>query len=235
MIEVYCDESRQDLLTTKTPRHNQYTLIGSLWTDNDTRKILTKKMKDLRNEYNVFGEIKWSKVLNPSKKKFFHELINLFFGHQNVRFRCICIDSYLVDNQRYNDGDGELGFYKFYYQTLYHWINDDIYRIYCDIKLNQNRNRLKDLHRTLSKTTNGKIEFIQPLSSSDTPMLQLCDFLLGLTSARINNSVNFGTIKAELIQTFEYQLGNRIGPTEKSAQKYNVFFIKLKPREVLPK
>jgi len=234
MIEVYCDESRQDLLTTSLKEHDQYALIGSLWLDTDTRKALTRQIKELRSEHEVFGEIKWSKVLNPSKKKFFHELINLFFEHQDIRFRCICIDSYMVDNKRYNGGDGELGFYKFYYQTLYHWIGDRTYRVYCDMKLNQNRNRLKDLHRTLVKTTNGVIEFIQPLSSSDTPMLQFCDFLLGLTSARINNTVDYGTLKTELIQTFEYQLGHRIGPTGKSSRKYNVFFIDLKRREVLP-
>lgn len=231
MIEVYCDESRQDLLTSKLPKHDRYALIGSLWLTVGARELVADKFKALRNKHSVFGEIKWSKVLNPSKKEFFIELIDLFFEIPDARFRCICIDSYLIDNNKYNDGDGELGFYKFYYQALYHWINNESYRIFCDIKLNQNRNRLKDLHRTLLKTTNSDIEFIQPLRSSQTPMLQICDFLLGLTSAKTNDSVAPGTLKAELIQTFEDRLGHAIGPTLKTKTKYNVFYIKLKRDE----
>ncbi|NMB01447.1 MAG: DUF3800 domain-containing protein [Firmicutes bacterium] len=231
MIEVYCDESRQDLLIRPHSQYDRYALIGSLWIDSETRKVVTRQIRELRIRHEVFGEIKWSKVLSKKKKRFFEELIALFFKHPEVRFRCICIDSYQVDNKRFNEGDGELGFYKFYYQTLYHWICGDTYRIFCDIKVNRNRDRLKDLYRTLSKTTNGVIEFIQPLSSSDTPMLQFCDFLLGLTSSRVNGSVDYGTIKSDLIQAFEYHLGRRIGPTGKMVQKYNIFFIDLKCRE----
>ncbi|MBK5247357.1 MAG: DUF3800 domain-containing protein [Peptostreptococcaceae bacterium] len=229
MIEIYCDESRQDLLTSSNPT-SVYTLIGSLWMTKEIRLDMARRMYALREEYKVWGEIKWSKV-SPSKIEFYKSLIALFFDSQKMPyFRCILIDSKKVDNEKYNSGDCELGFYKFYYQVLYHWINENPIncRVFCDIKENKDKNRLKTLHRTLQYTSNGRVEAVQALRSSDTPMLQFCDFLLGMASARLNNSVAQCSAKFALIEYFEKQLGMKISPTNKNVRKYNVFRIKLR-------
>lgn len=229
MIEIYCDESRQDLLTSSKPTA-VYTLIGSLWMTKEIRLYLTGRTLALREEHNVWGEIKWSKV-SPSKIEFYKDLIDLFFESQKMPyFRCILIESDKVDNDKYNSGDCELGFYKFYYQVLYHWIytNPINCRVFCDIKENRDKNRLKTFHRILQYTSNGRVEAVQALRSSDTPMLQFCDFLLGMASARLNESVIQGSAKFALIEYFEKQLGMKISPTNRNVRKYNVFRIKLR-------
>jgi hypothetical protein len=147
MIEIYCDESRQDLLVSQHPEYT-YALIGSLWMTKAIRLRLTKQIFTLREHNKVWGEIKWSKV-SPSKLEFYMGLIDLFFDLKKMPyFRCICIDSRKVDNDIYNSGDGELGFYKFYYQVLYHWINTNpiTCRVFCDVKANKVKNRLKMLY-----------------------------------------------------------------------------------------
>jgi hypothetical protein len=88
----------------------------------------------LRERHQAWGEIKWSKV-SPNRGDFYVELIDLFFAYgENLRFRCIAVDRTQLD-LALHDNDGELGFYKFYYQLLHHWILDfNAYRIFCDIR-----------------------------------------------------------------------------------------------------
>jgi hypothetical protein len=229
MIEIYCDESRQDLLTSQHPSAI-YTLIGSLWINHENREELKNHIKDLRKQYNVWGEIKWSKV-SSLKEEFYKRLIDLFFEYpKTFYFRCVCVDSRQVDNNLFNQGDGELGFYKFYYHVLYHWINDNPIncRVYCDIKPNRKKDRLKVLFRTLKNTSMGSVESIQALNSSENVMLQFCDYLLGLTSASLNKSVLPGSTKMNLIKYFEELKGSKIKPTPKNVKKFNVFCIKLR-------
>lgn len=229
MIEIYCDESRQDLLTSQHPTAT-YTLIGSLWLPTEIRGELKHHIRILREQFDVWGEIKWSKV-SLAKVDFYKRLIDLFFDYpRTLYFRCICIDSRQVDNHTFNRRDGELGFYKFYYQVLYHWINENpiTCRIFCDIKPNREKDRLKVLFRVLQNTSNGTVEGIQALQSSDNSMLQLCDFLLGLTSASMNRSVLPGSPKMNLIEYFEKVKGSPIGATLKHVRKFNVFCIKLR-------
>jgi len=229
MIEIYCDESRQDLLVSRKPEYT-YTLIGSLWMTKAIRLELSGQIKTLREQYNVWGEIKWNKA-SPSKLEFYKRLIDLFFESGKMPyFRCICVDSKKVDNEEFNSGDGELGFYKFYYQVLYHWINANpiTCQVFCDIKENRDKKRLKTLYDCLQNTSNGTVVSVQALRSSDTPMLQFCDFLLGLSSAQLNSAVNEKSAKFELITYFEDKLGSKICPTNLNVRKYNVFLIKLR-------
>ncbi len=131
-FEVYCDESRQDLIAKK--QTGQFFMIGSLWLPAEIREDVKVGIAQLREKYSVRGEIKWSKI-SPSKKDFYIALIDLFISFQEkLRFRCIAIESSMVDLGWHNH-DKELGFYKFYYQLLHHWILDlNAYTIFCDTK-----------------------------------------------------------------------------------------------------
>src|ERR1700688_3493982 len=94
-FEIYCDESRQDLIEKKLS--NQYLMIGSLWLPIDIRKEIKKRITELRAHYLVWSEIKWVKV-SPSKKDFYLELIDSFISYkERLRFRCIAVESCKVD------------------------------------------------------------------------------------------------------------------------------------------
>ena len=54
MIEIYCDESRQDLLVSRKPEYT-YTLIGSLWMTKAIRLELSGQIKTLREQYKRLG------------------------------------------------------------------------------------------------------------------------------------------------------------------------------------
>ncbi len=226
-FEVYCDEANTDVLTSAAP-HARYLMIGSLWLPFDIRDEIKSQVNTLRQNHQAWGEIKWSKV-SPNRKDFYVELIDLFVRYaDNLRFRCIAVDRTQL-NQALHDNDSELGFYKFYYQVLHHWIsNFNTYRIFCDVKSNRDPKRLPVLARCLSRANQtSNIDSIQSLPSNEVVLIQLCDLLLGAASSRINDKLRDGTAKAAVVQRLESALGRQLSPTNKSEEKFNIFKIRL--------
>lgn len=226
-FEIYCDEAHPDVLTSKQPRA-RYLMIGSLWLPEDLRAEIKGRIAVLRKRHNTLGEIKWSKV-SPNRVNFYVELIDLFIGYgDSLRFRCIAVDHTQL-NMALHDHDGELGFYKFYYQLLHHWILDwNQYRIFCDIKSNRDPKRLPVLAECLDRANlSSDIRSVQSLPSNEVVLIQLCDLLLGAASSRINGTLNEGTAKETIVNRLETALGHRLAPTYKNEEKFNIFKIRL--------
>lgn len=227
-FEIYCDESMPDLFSSRNPR-GRYLMIGGLWLPAAMRHDVKNKVTLIRERHKVWGEMKWTKI-SPSKQEFYEEIIDLFmsFG-MDMRFRCIAVDREQV-NLALHGSDSELGFYKFYYQLLHHWIFDfNEYRIFCDLKTNRDRKRLHDLKRCLYYTNlSATITDVQSLPSMEVAIIQLCDVLLGAASSRINQSLGVGTAKESIVQRLEERLNLRqIGPTSRAEEKFNIFKIRL--------
>jgi hypothetical protein len=226
-FEVYCDEANPDVLTSANPRA-RHLMIGSLWLPEELRNEIKARVGALRERHAAWGEIKWSKV-SPNRRDFYVELIDLFFAYgDNLRFRCIAVDRTQL-NLALHDNDGELGFYKFYYQLLHHWILDfNAYRIFCDVKSNRDPKRLPVLARCLARANlTSSIDGIQSLPSHEVVLIQLCDLLLGAASSRINDTLRDGTAKAAVVQRLESALGRPLAPSHKGEEKFNIFKIRL--------
>jgi len=227
-FEVYCDENHPELFTSKAPKV-RHMLIGSLWIPASLRKEVKDKIWALREQHQVWGEIKWSKV-SQGKIDFYASLVDLFQGYgEEMRFRCIAIDHTLFD-KRWHDEDNELGFYKFYYQLLHHWILDfNDYSIFCDMKTNRDLHRLSELKKCLGNANiSSNVTQIQALPSRQVVLIQLCDFLLGMASARLNGTLKDGGVKEQLIQRLERHLGRPLAPTYRDENKFNIFKIDLR-------
>lgn len=226
-FDVYCDENHPELFTSKKPTA-EYLMIGSLWLPTDLKGHIKSTVWDLRKKYNIWGEIKWRKVNNKSLP-FYKSLIKLFLGYGNeLRFRCIAVSHNQFD-KKWHQGDVELGFYKFYYQLLHHWISDfNDYRIFCDIKSNRDLSRLKKLGDCLNNANlSSNIKQIQALPSRQVVLIQLADLFLGMASARLNNTITEKTAKYELVSHFENVLGRQLVESYKSENKFNIFKINL--------
>jgi len=227
-FEVYCDESRPDLFCSQNPK-SRHLLIGSLWLPASYRNRIKSDIQNLREKHDTWGEIKYSKA-SPSRMLFYQALIDLFISYKlNLRFRCIVVDRSLVNMSLINN-DSELGFYKFYYQLLQHWILDfNEYRIFCDLKTSRDPRRLEVLQRCLQYSNlSSDLQDIQALPSSQVVLIQLCDLLLGITSARLNNLLKKDSSKIKLAEHLEEKLEiNKISPTPRDAKKFNVFKIQL--------
>ena len=130
---------------------------------------------------------------------------------------------------RFNSEDAELGFYKFYYQLLKHWIFDfNDYAIFTDLKKNRNKGRLKELEHTLDRSNlTSDVTQVQGLPSEQSLGIQLADILTGLVVSKFNKKAS-STAKLELIEYIENKyLSKEIAPTSKWEEKFNVFKINL--------
>ena len=184
----------------------------------------------MRDKHKVGGEFKWQKV-SPSRLAFYCDLVSLFFAEgDRLRFRCIAVDHTKVNLVKYHDNDQELGFYKFYYQLLHHWIDDfNDYSIFCDHKVNQDMRRLHVLQRCLAGSNlSATIGKVQAVRSDESVMIQLADVFVGAASAKLNESLQPGSAKSKLVDFLESKLGRIIAPTTKGKAKFNVFAIDLK-------
>lgn len=228
IFDVYCDESRPDLLSSANPQA-QYMLIGSLWLPTEKRECFKKQIHALRDKHKIGGEFKWQKI-SPSKIDFYEDLIKWFIdmGDQ-LRFRCIAVDHSKVDLESYHLNDQELGFYKFYYQLLHHWILDfNEYNFFVDFKMNRRQNRLADLRNCLANANlSSKVNRVQAIASNESVLIQLIDVLTGIAAYRLNNILNEKSAKYRLLLECESLLGKQISKTTRNARKFNVFEINL--------
>lgn len=231
-IEAYCDESRQDLLTTKKETTDRYMVIGSIWLHRDYRGSLKNKIKRIKAKYDLYhSEIKW-KYISPSQLDFYKEIVKQFFEEgENIRFRCIVVDTKLVDLDTYHQNDAELGFYKFYYELLHYWIEEgNEYYIFTDIKTNRKKNRLKKFHEILNTAnpyTNTNIVSVQAIPSKESVFIQLADLLIGAVGYSCH-SYSKSSAKNEIVQLITDEIGRRpCEATLRGENKFNVFKIQL--------
>lgn len=224
-FDVYCDESGPELLHSQKPKA-RYMVIGSLWLPEDIRIECKSDLHNLRQRHGVGSEFKWRKV-SPSKQLFYQEALDWFIARgADVRFRAIVVDRTKIDLVKFHSGDGELGFYKFYYQLLLHWTREcNEYRIFCDYKRNRLPSRLKTLEQCLNRANLVSTVYVQAIRSEESVFIQLCDVLTGLTQARFNAVEMLGEAKRDLLLHFEQELGHPIRATTLSEQKFNVFEI----------
>jgi len=234
-IEIYCDESRQDLFCNKDKIDdtNRYICIGGVWIYKSIRLELKDKIKELIKKHSVYGEIKWNNVSN-NKYNFYVELIDLFFSYNNeVRFRCVVVDAEKVDMESFNGNDHELGFYKFYYQLIYQWtITNNIYSIYTDYKVNKKNNRILELRDIINRANrDNSVKLIQAINSKESILLQLEDVIMGAVGYKYNfRDKGQSSAKLGIVKRIEEYLGCEIGPTGRNESKFNVFNINLSVR-----
>ena len=227
-FEAYCDESRPDLLCSTHPLA-KYMVIGGLWLNTGDRNQFKNDIHALRDKHRVGGEFKWQKV-SPSRLDFYRDLTDWFVAQgDRLRFRCIVVEHEKVDLFQFHDDDQELGFYKFYYQMLHHWILDfNEYTIFCDYKSNRIKGRLGELTRCLDYSNlSSEIRNVQAIRSKESVLMQAVDVLTGAAAARLNNNLRVGGAKWELVTHLERGLRKPIQATFRGEQKFNVFVIDL--------
>ena len=219
-ISVFCDESSID---------ERYMLIGGLWVDNTAIDSIRKDISSVRKRYSWFHEYKWRKVGSISIPQY-KELIDAFFNN-NISFHCIIIDNKKVDHNLWNNGDKELGFYKFYYTLLSNkLVSESDYSIFTDDRSNRSSSRLTDLRtfltRTSTKLSNTNITLIQPTDSKTEDLIQLADILLGAVGYMWNNIQKVSKAKIEICKHIE-SFGNRLRfPTLPSEEKFNIWLFR---------
>ena len=224
-FDVYCDESNPEVLKDKSA--NKFLVLGSIWLPTEVRQQFKTDIADIKEKHGYNNEIKWNKV-SPSNEVFIHALIKYFFANKNLRFRALLVESEKVDLIKFHQDDGELSFYKFYYQLLHHWIYDyNDYSVFIDHKVNKDHNRISKLWEVLDKANLfSSILNVQAIHSKESLGIQIADLLTGCINGKFNGNLS-SSAKLSAIAEIEKWLDHPIRQTSKSVEKFNIFRINL--------
>lgn len=224
--EIYCDESCWEALYDKEA--HQYAAIGGIWIPADFRQNAKMLINGLKAKYGLYGEMKWNRIC-PRSEDMYLELIDVFFRYDEMRFRTICIKSDDVNHERFNAGNGELGFYKFYFQLIHHWmLMGNSYQVFVDYKTNGYQHRVQELGAILDNTSTAELVQIQALPSDESVLIQLADVLTGAVASAFNCIKTDSLSKQRVRNMIEERLGGKIAATRVSESKFNVFNINLR-------
>lgn len=224
--EIYCDESCWEALYDKNSHH--FAAIGGIWIPAEKRQEIKAYIGDLKTKYGLHGEIKWNHI-SPKSVEMYKELINIFFDDEQIRFRAICIKASEVNHERFNAGNGELGFYKFYFQLIHHWmLMGNSYQVFVDYKTNCYQHRVQELGAILNNTSTAELTQIQALPSDQSVFIQLADVMTGAVASVFNSKKSQSTAKQSVRELIEKRLGYGIQGTPAGESKFNVFNINLR-------
>lgn len=226
-VNIYCDESRH------TSNGDNYMVIGAIICDREKKRDLVHKIHFLKNKHNAQGEFGWKRV-SPNKKDFYFDLID-FFIENDLDFKCIVVDKNKIDNETYNNGDSELGFYKFYYQMIKDSLETNYeYYIYLDWQQNKEQHRFSTLKLYLQRKLQGraKIACLEPVTSTNQPLIELADLLMGAVGYDYNcikkssTKIDFCNKLANALHKRKpkyFRFGNLRTFTAKDEKKFNIF------------
>lgn len=203
-FNVYCDESRVENKDSKNM------VIGALFLPRRAKKKIVRDIKSIFNKHNFNYELKWSKV-HKKFIPFYKEIIDYFVSNDNLNYRCIIVDKSKINLKKYHEDDLELAFFKFYYLMLRpKLLSQNRYYIFLDKKPTRDRNHARALRAFLDsyilrKKQDCGIDHFQAYNSRYNLLIQLCDFLTGLTGFVINEKKQ-NSAKGEITDYFKSKI-----------------------------
>ncbi|MCI0476343.1 MAG: DUF3800 domain-containing protein [Anaerolineales bacterium] len=200
---IYCDEA--------SIHDAHYMLIGGLWLPQDKESLVRQAIRDVREKHHLRREMKWTKV-SATTLSCYKDFVDVLFTEPSLTFKCIVIDTHLLDYKTYHKGDEELGFYKFYYQLVSrNLIPGNLYWLYTDERQNRKGSRLTVLNLTVNRWWKKKnnvapLRTIEPRRSHDEDLIQVADVLLGAFAYAWNERAE-SLAKLALVEHIARRLG----------------------------
>jgi hypothetical protein len=153
------------------------------------------------------------------------DLIDYFFD-TDLQFRAIGIDKSKVkcdENTSYDDF-----YYKMYYQLLHYKIDTlNHYNVYLDIKDTLSARKVRNL-RDILNVRFGVFRNVQNITSKESLLMQLADFIMGAISYNANMSEQTNQAKVKIIERIKRHANVEDLTKTNYSEKLNLFFINLK-------
>lgn len=178
--------------------NDRYTVVGGLCMHRSTLAKACETLREYRHAQNMHAELKWQRVSNQKESEY-RALVEYFFALNNVNhmhFHSIVFDSHQWNHHRYNDGEGDVGLSKLYYQLLLHKfvkIYGDRGTLFVRLDHRNSQTPLEDIRRMLNATaardhgiTTEPVKQLVSEDSKNCDLLQLNDVILGAVCAARN-------------------------------------------------
>lgn len=219
-FNLYCDESchiEHD--------HKKFMLLGSVSCAYPQVRRYSKRIQELKKEHHFYAEIKWSNV-SMSKIRFYLDLVDFFFD-TNMHFRTIGIEKGQIHCNEFGSTYDDF-YYKMYYQLLNYQVDTlSKYNVYLDIKDTLSANKVTRLKDILNVKF-GVFNQVQNVSSKESVLLQLADFLMGAISYYVNDEQHKNIAKMQIIERIKrLAFIEHLDKTNYSS-KFNIFYIRLR-------
>lgn len=205
----------------------KYMVIGGIWVSINSVEEIKLNIKEIKNRFGIFSEMKWKKV-STYTLPFHNEILDYFFNHPDLNFRCVTVNKEKLVHKEYNSQYKDF-YYKVCYQLLIKKIKKPFsYRIFLDYKDKYNREKILTLKRCLVvklKDIEEEIIYdINTIRSENSIFIQLCDLLIGAVGYG-RNKINTSNTKLELVNTI-LKKNNRRNfdySSSLSEEKFNIF------------
>lgn len=225
---IYCDESCH-------LEHDgeKVMVIGGVRCLKENRKYVISRILQIKEEFGIskYAEIKWNKV-SKCNLEYFKKLVEFFFDADELQFRAVIVDKEKMNHEKFNQTHNEF-YYKMYYQCLIGLIDTRAENyIYLDKKDTRGTYKINLVKEIISRKIHdfdqNKIIRMQCVNSSELPILQLADLLIGAIGYHNRNIINGSCAKRELVEYIRGKSGYALDrSTYPSEQKFNLFFIDL--------
>ncbi len=207
IINIYCDESCHLENDGK-----QVMTLGALTCPLEKRKEISVRLREIKEKNGIplSTEIKWTKV-SPAKLDFYSQWIDYFFDDDDLAFRTVIIpNKRALDHTKFNQShDG------WYYKMLFTLLKvilrpEDKHRVYIDYKDTHSGQKANQLHQVLCNSRydfrQEIIEFVQPVDSAESELMQLCDLLIGVVGYH-NRGLQGSAAKLALVERVKQRSG----------------------------
>lgn len=242
LLHIYCDESRQC--------EHRFMVLGGIIIEADNIHALNTTMANFRQETKMFSELKWSKV-KWQKLNEYKTFVDFFFAlnnTDNLHFKSIVIDNHQLNHKKFNGGDKEIGFQKFYYQLLFncfgrcYYNSEEATRFIVHPDHRNSKYSLEEFKKILNngmakKFGNTVKPFIsiEPKKSHDSETVQLNDIILGAIGFQKNGYHLLGTSSTAKIELANYiaksaGLNNLIDNSPYQNSRFGIWNIRLQKK-----
>ena len=192
LFHIYCDESRQV--------EDRFMIFGGIIVSFDDLAKTEQSISTKRNDTQLFGELKWTKISNE-RCDGYRDFVDLFFVKAKsglIAFKSVVFDTSHIDYHTYHGGSKEIGFYKLWYQFLLYAFKDYCTSSQCRWKVfldeRSSSYSLSEFKTILNKGIRTKynlsadiVRSVEPIKSHNAPILQIADILMGAIGFQMND------------------------------------------------
>jgi hypothetical protein len=201
---VYCDESGIV--------HERYFVLGGIIFKSEDYIELDNLIKDCKKDCKIDHEIKFEKIKGHYNLKLYSDIALTLLKSNKLHFRCTIFDTQDINHNKYNSCtvkkyNAEQGFYKLYYQLLYHnFIKEDPNANYI-ISLDerpphaQTEINITNLKNSLNAgcATKNNIKALKFISSDNSNFIQIADLFTGCINFAKNQKTSSKPYKQEFV------------------------------------
>ena len=217
----------------------KYYGFGSLWMKYERRGDFIGDYNKFRQNHDYQSECKWTNANDKRAQEFIKDIIEYFFKHKWLAFQCLVVRKGAVDKSAHN-GDFDLASQKHFTMLLTNKMGkimqnntekDCKFRVWVD-PIASCYEKADEAVEVISsnvlkqKLVDRKVE-IQVITkdSKQTPMIQLCDLLLGAVMEAWQQKAN-NPLKLNVQQLISEHLGwqDLRADTRPEERKFNIWY-----------